>query len=145
MSHEVADQPSVSRRAALRVAAVGGVTLPLLAACGTGGGASGEGASSDGQGAGAGLPVSTVPVGGGRILADEQIVVTQPTEGEFRAFSAVCTHQGCPVSSVSDGTINCPCHGSMFSIEDGTVVEGPASSPLAKKQVTVKGTRITVS
>ena len=62
------------------------------------------------------VPISAVPVGGGVILADEQVVITQPQEGVFQAFSAVCTHQGCVVSEVSDGTINCPCHGSRYSI-----------------------------
>ena len=70
---------------------------------------------------------SEIPVGGGTIFADEQVVVTQPTEGEFKAFTAVCTHQGCHVSSVSDGTINCACHGSQFSIDDGSVEPGPAT------------------
>ena len=76
---------------------------------------------------------SDIEVGGGAIFADDEVVITQPSEGEFKAFSAVCTHQGCLVSSVSDGTINCDCHGSKFSIETGepegsavfyTVVEG---------------------
>ena len=61
-----------------------------------------------------------IEVGGGTIFADEQVVVTQPSEGEFKAFTTTCTHQGCQVESVSDGSINCPCHGSSFSIEDGS-------------------------
>ncbi|HYF74354.1 MAG TPA: Rieske (2Fe-2S) protein, partial [Nocardioides sp.] len=73
-----------------------------------------------------------VPVGGGVIYADQKIVVTQPTEGEFQAFSSICTHQNCPVTAVKDGTINCTCHGSKFSIEDGSVATGPATKPLAK-------------
>jgi Rieske Fe-S protein len=65
-------------------------------------------------------------------------VVTQPAAGEYHAFSAVCTHEGCTVSTVTGGTINCPCHGSKFSIEDGTVRHGPAQSPLPRKAVHVK-------
>ena len=85
---------------------------------------------------------SDVPVGGGKILADKKIVITQPRAGSFEAFTAVCTHQGCTVSSVSGGTINCPCHGSKFSITNGSVVTGPAASPLAPISIKVQGTSI---
>ena len=85
---------------------------------------------------------SDVPVGGGKILADKKIVITQPQSGAFHAFSAVCTHAGCTVGSVSDGTINCPCHGSRFSVVTGAVVNGPATSPLPPVNVKVQGTSI---
>jgi Rieske Fe-S protein len=85
---------------------------------------------------------SDVPVGGGKILTDRKIVITQPQAGSFAAFAAVCTHQGCIVSSVSGGTINCPCHGSKFSITNGSVVTGPAVSPLAPVGIKVQGTSI---
>ena len=85
---------------------------------------------------------SDVPVGGGKILADKKIVITQPRAGSFEAFTAVCTHQGCAVSSVSGGTINCPCHGSKFSITNGSVVTGPAASALAPVGINVQGTSI---
>ena len=85
---------------------------------------------------------SDVPVGGGKVLADKKIVITQPRAGSFEAFTAVCTHQGCTVSSVSDGTINCPCHGSKFSVTNGSVVTGPAASPLAPVSIKVQGTSI---
>ena len=71
--------------------------------------------------------------------------MTQPKAGEFKAFSAICTHQGCPVSKVEGGTIDCPCHFSRFSIVDGSVKDGPAPSPLPEKQVTVTGDTLTVS
>ena len=83
-----------------------------------------------------------IPVGGGKVLADKKIVITQPKSGSFDAFTAVCTHQGCIVGSVTGGTINCPCHGSKFSISDGSVVNGPASSPLAAVSIKVQGTSI---
>ena len=70
------------------------------------------------------------------------IVITQPQSGLFRAFTAICTHEGCIVNSVSNGTINCPCHGSKFSIKDGSVVNGPAPSPLAAIAIKVEGTSI---
>jgi Rieske Fe-S protein len=69
-------------------------------------------------------------------------VVTQPTAGSFKAFTAVCTHQGCTVGTVAGGTIDCPCHGSKFSIKDGSVVNGPATSPLAAITIKVEGTSV---
>jgi Rieske Fe-S protein len=92
--------------------------------------------------AGALTATSQVPDGGGKIIDGKHIVITQPESGSFRAFSAICTHQGCIVSSVSKGTINCPCHGSKFSIKDGSVVNGPAPSPLASIAIKVEGTSI---
>jgi Rieske Fe-S protein len=101
---------------------------------------------SSGAAAPAGPPVlastTDIPVGGGKILADKKIVITQPTAGSFDAFTAVCTHQSCTVGSVTGGTINCPCHGSKFNITNGSVVNGPAASPLAPVGIKVQGTSI---
>ena len=83
-----------------------------------------------------------IPVGGGKILTGLKIVITQPKAGSFVAFSAVCTHQGCTLTSVTGGTINCPCHGSKFSIANGSVVNGPATSPLPTVSIKVQGTSI---
>ena len=69
-------------------------------------------------------------------------MITQPQSGSFKAFTAICTHEGCFVGSVSNGTINCPCHGSKFSITDGSVVHGPATRPLAPIAIDVEGTSI---
>ena len=80
---------------------------------------------------------SKIPVGGGKIYTAAKVVVTQPTRGQYRAFSAVCTHVGCIVSEVANGTIDCPCHGSEFKITTGAVVTGPAPSPLPKKQIKI--------
>lgn len=88
-------------------------------------------------------PAADVPVGGGVVLEGEGVVVTQPVKGEFRGFSSTCTHQGCAVASVGGGTINCPCHGSAFSIEDGSVAAGPATSPLPAVAVQVAGGQVT--
>ncbi|PWI19444.1 iron-sulfur protein [Streptomyces sp. Act143] len=85
---------------------------------------------------------SDIPVGGGKIFEDEKVVVTQPEKGEFKAFTNICTHQQCPVASVSGGTINCNCHGSKFSIKDGSVVHPPAPRPLAEKKIAVEGDSI---
>jgi Rieske Fe-S protein len=96
-------------------------------------------------GGGGGLATTdAIPVGGGMVLADQEIVITQPTAGEFRAFSAVCTHQGCMVDAVSGGTINCPCHGSKFEL-DGTVSKGPATQPLSERAVKVSGSQISLA
>ncbi|WP_432982030.1 Rieske (2Fe-2S) protein [Dactylosporangium sp. CA-233914] len=83
-----------------------------------------------------------IPVGGGKIFADQKIVVTQPAAGTFRCFTAVCTHAGCVVGDVSEGTINCACHGSRFKIADGTVAGGPAKKALAAITIKVTGDAI---
>lgn len=80
---------------------------------------------------------SEIPVGGGKIYAAARVVVTQPTRGRYEAFSAVCTHVGCIMSEVANGTIDCPCHGSEFKITSGAVVTGPAPAPLPKKQIKI--------
>jgi Rieske Fe-S protein len=82
--------------------------------------------------------LTQVPAGGGLILPQDDIVLTRPTSAQVHGFSATCTHQGCPVASVSDGTINCPCHGSRFDVRTGAVVAGPAPTALPKVQVTVQ-------
>ena len=92
--------------------------------------------------AGALAATSQVPDGGGKIIDGVNIVITQPQSGSFKAFTAICTHEGCLVNSVSNGTINCPCHGSKFSITDGSVVHGPATRPLAPIAIKVEGTSI---
>ena len=83
-----------------------------------------------------------IPVGGGKVLTSEKIVVTQPQAGSFHAFTAICTHLGCVVDAVSGGTINCPCHGSRYISVNGSVVNGPATLPLAAVRITVQGTSI---
>jgi nitrite reductase/ring-hydroxylating ferredoxin subunit len=88
---------------------------------------------------------SEIPVGGGKVFATEKVVVTQPDSGDFKAFSAVCTHMGCLVNQVADGTIDCPCHGSKFSIKNGAVVGGPAPSPLPAESIKVAGSSIVLA
>ena len=148
------DAGALGRRRFLGCALAFGVTGPLLVACssgsddaGSGGtGGTGSGGQSLSPSSGSSLvAVTDVPVGGGVALTDVQIVVTQPTKGTFKAFSAICTHQGCPVTRVSGGTIDCPCHGSQFSIEDGSVEGGPAPRGLPEKKVTVTGSTLTVA
>ncbi|GAA1595752.1 MULTISPECIES: Rieske (2Fe-2S) protein [Kribbella] len=157
------------RRTVLRCAAMvalAGAGAPILAACGgsdtsgngsTGGAGTGTSpsatgsapsasASSSAGGSGTVLgPVSDVPVGGGKVFADAKVVVTQPTAGTYKGFSAVCTHQGNPIGSVEGGQIICPFHNSHFSIKDGSVVSGPAPSPLPAVNVKVEGGNIVES
>src|SRR3954454_17034848 len=116
----------LDRRTILRGGTVGGLALPLLAACSGGGGdeassgSSGDaGSPGDASAGGSSVSAAEVPVGGGIIVKDQKTVVTQPAKGDFKAFTAVCTHKGCTVAKVEGGLILCPCHGSKFSIEDG--------------------------
>ena len=134
------DGTGATRRNLLVGAGAAGVAV-TLAGCGssTGSGGSGTGGGS------AAIKTSDIPVGGGKVYDDQKIVVTQPTAGQFKAFSAICTHQGCTVGDVSNGTIHCPCHGSAYSAADGSVKNGPAQQPLPAKTVTVSGDTLTVS
>jgi Rieske Fe-S protein len=84
------------------------------------------------------VALADVPVDGGVVLEEASVVVVRDADG-VHAFSAVCTHQGCLVSSVADGAISCPCHGSVFDAATGEVTEGPATAPLAAVEVTVQG------
>ncbi|MFF5365123.1 Rieske (2Fe-2S) protein [Streptomyces scabiei] len=138
-----------TRRTVLATGAAG--TAALLAGCGgqgggdDGGGDTAEKSSPAGTGTDGGEELATtadIPVGGGKIFDEQKIVVTQPAEGDFKGFSAICTHMGCVVSSVSDETINCACHGSRFSITDGAVAHGPATRPLPAEKITVAGNSI---
>jgi nitrite reductase/ring-hydroxylating ferredoxin subunit len=90
-------------------------------------------------------PTSDVPVGGGKVFTDAKVVVTQPTAGQYKGFSAICTHAGNPVGSVEGGQIVCPFHNSHFSITDGSPVSGPAQKPLPAVDVAVKGGNIVQS
>jgi Rieske Fe-S protein len=83
-----------------------------------------------------------IPEGGGKVFKEQKVVVTQPSKGDFKAFSAVCTHEGCIVNRVADGTIDCPCHGSRFHIADGSVAHGPAARPLPPKSIKMEGNSI---
>jgi Rieske Fe-S protein len=145
-----------SRRRVLALVAVTGAGGALLVACGgsdttTPGDSGGDGstpAGSAGEGGGAGtalVATAKVPVGGGVILGGPRIVVTQPAQGTFKAFSAVCTHQSCTVGMVKDNVISCPCHGSAYSATDGSVKNGPATRALRAIPITVDGGQVVES
>lgn len=154
----------LNRRTALSAAAVAGVGAPLLAACGSDDSTATDTPSSSAPSSPAGSPSDTpssdapestggdvfaqtadVPVGGCAVFSEAKVVVTQPTEGDFKCFTAVCTHQGCLVSSGSDGVIPCNCHGSQFSLEDGSPQAGPASAPLEAVEIVVDGDNIALA
>jgi Rieske Fe-S protein len=99
-------------------------------------------ASASSAAGGALAATGDIPVGGGKIFDTQLTVVTQPTAGEFKAFSAVCTHMGCTVNQIADGRIDCPCHGSEYSITDGAVLAGPAPRPLPAKTIKITGDSI---
>ncbi|MEU5419431.1 Rieske (2Fe-2S) protein [Streptomyces sp. NPDC001407] len=165
MTHTSPVRPGASRRTVVAAAGASGLAA-VLAACGSDDssgdkktapapasseapGASGTSASAPeastappSGAAGALARTADIPVGGGKVFPDTKVVVTQPAKGEFKAFSAVCTHEGCLVRDISGGTINCPCHGSKFSAEDGSVRHGPAHKPLTAERVTVRGDTI---
>ena len=119
--------------------ATGAASAPSSA---SGSSASGGGASTGGAQGSALATTSEIPVGSGKIFTSEKVVVTQPNSGDFKAFSAVCTHMGCIVATISNGTIDCPCHGSQYSISTGAVVGGPAPSPLPAQSINVSGSNI---
>ena len=106
------------------------------------GAASGGGSGSGSSASSALTTTSKIPVGGGMIFTAAKVVVTQPTSGDFKAFSAVCTHMGCIVNQISGGDIICPCHGSHYSVKTGDVVSGPAPRPLPAEKIKVTGDNI---
>ncbi|MCX4986991.1 Rieske (2Fe-2S) protein [Streptomyces sp. NBC_00572] len=123
------------------VAAAGGAGLAAaLTACG-GGGTNDKDSAAEGETL---ARTADIPVGGGKILADKGLVITQPKAGEFKAFSSKCTHAGCAVSSIKDGVIVCPCHQSHFDVSDGSVKSGPAGSPLPPEPIQVVGDAISL-
>ncbi|MET9562885.1 Rieske (2Fe-2S) protein [Streptomyces tauricus] len=158
-SESLQPAPALCRRTLL--AALGGAGLAAtLTACGgsddkSSGSSSNSSSSSSsssssdastGSAGGAALAKTTdIPEGGGKVFADQSVVVTQPTAGEFKAFSTVCPHQQQRVNSVDNGVITCPAHGSQFSVTDGAVKKGPATSGLTAANIKVSGDSITLA
>lgn len=137
------DQGEPGRRGVL--AGAGALGLVAVGGCAAGGGATKKPTVPEAIKGKVIARTSEIPVGGGTIISAHKIVVTQPEKGTYKAFTAVCTHQGCTVGKVENGVIECPCHGSEFSAADGSVKQGPADAPLAAFRVTVKGDGIAVS
>ena len=136
----------MNRRAVLAaggVVTVGGV----LVACSSGSDLNVDGAATSTEAESVDQPavsdvsgvvaVADIPVGGGVVIKNPPIVITQPEAGTIRAFTAICPHQGCLVGEVVDNEIICPCHQSLFSAVDGSVIAGPADQALGEAAVTV--------
>ena len=91
------------------------------------------------------IPTSKVPVGQGYVDTKNSVVVSQPTAGTYKAFSSVCTHQGCQVSPPQGEVITCACHGSQFDAKTGEVKAGPAEEALAAKDVKLIGDKLHIT
>jgi Rieske Fe-S protein len=138
----------IDRRTVIRTVGAVGVGVVGVASVAACGGGSGTAADSTAGGSGSDkevIKVADIPVGGGKVFDSTKIVVTQPKAGEFKAFSAICTHKGCTVAKVENGTIDCPCHGSKYDMATGAVTAGPAPAPLPPKTATESGGSITVT
>jgi Rieske Fe-S protein len=154
----------ISRERFIRLGSALGVgaACASLVACGGGASSSGGGGSDRGNGGGGdsgggGSKKSSgggAKAGGTAIVSESEVapgsahkfedsgnpaVLVHLDNGEFVAYSAVCTHQGCDVA-YKDGNLACPCHGSVFDPADGAaVVAGPAQRPLPEIPVKVEG------
>jgi nitrite reductase/ring-hydroxylating ferredoxin subunit len=95
--------------------------------------------SGDAPPPGAIVAVKDVPVGGGVLVRDTRLVV-QPKAGTFKAFSAVCPHEGVTVQPPVNGAaiMECPGHNSQFKAADGSLVRGPATRGLSGIAVKVQ-------
>ncbi|MGW1665128.1 Rieske (2Fe-2S) protein [Streptomyces microflavus] len=135
------------RTVVLAVGAAGAAAA--LTACGgsdgSGGAESVEQPGSGGAGGAVLAKTADIPEGGGVVFTAQKVVVTQPSAGEFKAFSATCTHQGCAVKDVVDNVITCPCHNSTFDAATGSPTGGPATQPLPTREISVAGDSITLA
>jgi nitrite reductase/ring-hydroxylating ferredoxin subunit len=146
------DSLPISRRKVIMNTGLAAVAIAGLGSCTTyGSGPAADtsapatsGGTPGGSGQGLTAKAADIPAGSGKIFPEAETVITSPKSGEYKAFSSICTHQACPVATVTD-TINCDCHGSKYSITDGSVVNPPATNPLPPKTITVEGDTLTVT
>jgi Rieske Fe-S protein len=148
---------SPSRRSLLGVSAAA-CSACVLAACAPSTGGSGQSATGGSGQSGGQAPVAS---GGTPVqvlkLADvavgdsasgeangQKVLVYRPDEKTVEAFSAICTHQGCTVAPAG-AKFHCPCHGSVYSAQDGSVLDGPAPKPLQHFAAAIDGDWITVT
>ena len=156
----------ISRERFIRLGSALGVgaAVASLAAC-AGSGSSGDSGSSGGKQddsgeskkAGSSAAGGEAQSGGAAIARESEVAPGSAVEfkdggqdavlihlesGDFAAYSAVCTHQGCTVA-YQKGQLACPCHGSVFDPANGAeVVTGPAQSPLPEIPIEVKGGQV---
>lgn len=144
------ERPTLLERRTVVLAVGAAGAAAALTACGgsdgSGGAESVEQQPGSGGAGGAVLAkTADIPEGGGVVFAAQKVVVTQPTAGQFKAFSATCTHQGCAVKDVTDNVITCPCHNSTFDAATGSPTAGPATQPLPAREISVEGDSITLA
>ena len=148
-------RPDATRRA-LVTGICGAVGAAALTACGSRGRPAPPPAASPAPGTPASpaepdssqpslVPKSDIPIDGGKVFPEYRLVVTRPAAEDLRAFTAICTHEGCTLAAVVDGTIRCPCHGSRFAITDGAVVQGPARRALTPRTIAIQGDSIVLN
>lgn len=156
-------EEGISRKRFIRLGAAIGVTATgatVVAACGggeSGGGGGGEdsssgngstdptGSTSSGSSSNAIAQTSEVPTNSAMEFTNDgqPAVLVHLEDGDFVAYSAVCTHQQCTVA-YQDGQLACPCHGSLFDPSNGgEVVQGPAQQPLPDIPVQVQNGQVT--
>ncbi|MFD0373503.1 Rieske (2Fe-2S) protein [Streptomyces sp. NPDC059071] len=83
-----------------------------------------------------------VPVGGAKLYREQRVLVHCPAQGQYKAFSAQCTHAGCVLDKIENNEGNCPCHGSRFDVTTGKALQGPATVPLPEVPVRVENGRL---
>ncbi|CAM5283168.1 Cytochrome bc1 complex Rieske iron-sulfur subunit OS=Streptomyces cyaneofuscatus OX=66883 GN=G3I52_10745 PE=4 SV=1 [Streptomyces cyaneofuscatus] len=139
----------LERRTVVLAVGAAGAAAALTACGGSDGSGGAESVEQQPGSGGAGGAVlaktADIPEGGGVVFAAQKVVVTQPTAGQFKAFSATCTHQGCAVKDVVDNVITCPCHNSTFDAATGSPTAGPATQPLPAREISVEGDSITLA
>ncbi|MFI7340775.1 Rieske 2Fe-2S domain-containing protein [Streptomyces sp. NPDC050085] len=128
----------ISRRTALRGAAVAGTAGLGLTACSAG---PGEVAAAPTAPVDLGA-ADEVPGGGAKLFRDEHVVVSRTQGGQYKAFSTICTHAGCPIAMLKGTELTCNCHGSKFDAVTGKVLHAPATVPLEELSVKVEGGKI---
>jgi nitrite reductase/ring-hydroxylating ferredoxin subunit/uncharacterized membrane protein len=81
-----------------------------------------------------------------RIEVDGVPILLTRIEGQPYAVADICTHLACSLSEgkIEGKTVVCGCHGSQFSLTDGSVLRGPATQPLATYDVRMQGGRLEV-
>ncbi|PKV85127.1 Rieske (2Fe-2S) protein [Streptomyces sp. TLI_146] len=129
-------QPA-ARRTVLKGAALAGAAGLGVAACSTDSKLGHAEAPTPTAPVALGAP-EEIPVGGAKLYREQRLMVSCPAKGEYKAFSAQCTHAGCVLDKIDDGHGNCPCHGSRFDVMTGKPVQGPATVPLPSVPVRVK-------
>ncbi|HEY3261048.1 MAG TPA: Rieske (2Fe-2S) protein, partial [Pseudonocardiaceae bacterium] len=123
----------------------GGTGTTTGAGSGTGGAATTTtttgGSGGTGGTGGALAKLSAVPVGGGVIVnsPNGMVLLVQPTAGTVKGYDPTCTHQGFTVDPPQNDVITCvKGHGSQFNAADGSVLKGPATTPLRSVNVKIE-------